>query len=125
MSLPSSAQLSPRILAVYERLDEAVSRLKLSVEARTEKVDAKELVELQNQFEGLKQDNFALSEALAAYSEVDADAEFEKLNDQIETLRDKNTQLDSEKQSLKDLNSDISVRLGKLIGNVQHVLEEE
>lgn len=125
MSSSGSSQLSPRILAAYERLEEAILRLKQSIASQNEKVDACELRTLENQVEGLRQDNLALSEALEAYAEVDTDAQFEKLNDQIDSLRDEKDALENQTLSLKNINNDISSRIEKLIGNVQQVLEEE
>lgn len=125
MSSSGSSQLSPRILAAYERLEEAILRLKQSIASQNEKVDACELHTLENQVEGLRQDNLALSEALEAYAEVDTDAQFEKLNDQIDSLRDEKDALENQTLSLKNINNDISSRIEKLIGNVQQVLEEE
>lgn len=125
MSSSGSAQLSPRILAAYERLEDAVSRLKQAADSQGEKVDISEVHKLKNQVTGLEQDNLALSEALEAYAEADTDAQFEKLNDQIDALRDENGELQNKTQLLKNMNSDFSARIEKLIGNVQQVLEEE
>ena len=132
MSSAGSAQISPRILSAYERLETAVERLKQVAEVQKDKVDVQEVTTLQGQLEGLKQDNLALSEALEAYAEVDHDAQFEQLNEKLEVLQGENEKLQSSNASLqetnttlKEMNSDFSNRLGKLIGNVQQVLEEE
>lgn len=125
MSTSGSAQISPRILAAYERLDEAVGRLKTIADKQSEKVNVREVEILQGQIDGLKQDNFALSEALEAYSEADYDTQFEQLKEKLDVLENENGGLKTTNENLKEMNSDFSERLSRLIGNVQHVLEEE
>jgi chromosome segregation ATPase len=125
VSSPTSSQLSPRILAAYERLEGALSHLTEVVDSQSKKVDASELKTLENKIAGLNQDNLALSEALEAFTEIDTDAQFEKLNDQIDALRDENEQLRGQKEKLRDMKNDFSTRIEKLIGNVKQVLEEE
>ncbi|WP_417783877.1 hypothetical protein [Terasakiella pusilla] len=139
MSTLGSAQLSPRVISAYERLEKAVSRLQQVGEAQKGKVDAEVVMRLQNQIDGLKEDNLALSEALSAHSEADYDNQLEKLSDKLDNLQTEKEALDEEKAALseekmalsaendrlKSLNSDFSARLERLIGNVQQILEED
>jgi len=124
ISLSISAQISPRILSAFERLEQAVDKLQKASDSQKDKVNASEVEALQSQLEGLKQDNLALSEALEAYSEADYDTQFEELNDKIGTLREENEALQGKNASLQNMNSDFSDRLERLIGNVEQVLEE-
>lgn len=109
-----------------------MAHLEQAYASQGKKVDAREVERLENQIEGLKQDNLALSQALEAYSEADYDTQFEELNEKISDLQAENQGLGAEKQSLEErntvlqtMNTDFSARLEKLIGNVQQVLEEE
>ncbi|WP_135076207.1 hypothetical protein [Terasakiella sp. SH-1] len=119
------AQISPRVLSAFERLEKAVERLNKVCESQSDKVDASELDILQAQVKGLQDDNLALSEALEVHTQADYDAQFEQLNDKIIALSDQNRELAESNTSLKEMNSGFSQRLEKLIGNVQQVLQEE
>ncbi len=116
--------MSPRVLSAYERLEQAVGRLKVAVDKQSSKVDATVLVDLQGQLDGLKQDNLALSEALEAYSDTDYDNQFEQMREKLDNLENENKALKESNDGLKSMNSDVSIRLEKLIGNVEQVLEE-
>lgn len=120
-----SAQLSPRVLSAYERLETAVERLQQACASQTNKVDASEVARLQAQIDGLKEDNLALSEELSAHSEADYDNQLEKLSDKIDALQGEKEVIQSQNERLKSMNADFSQRLEKLIGNVQQVLEED
>ncbi|WP_419799190.1 MAG: hypothetical protein ACNI26_05855 [Terasakiella sp.] len=120
-----SAQVSPRILSAFDRLEKAVLVLEQACESQGTKVDAAQIEVLQNQIEGLKQDNLALSEALEAYTEADYDTQFEELKDKISDLEDNNQALSVQNESLHEIKTDFAVRLEKLIGNVQQILDEE
>jgi len=120
-----SAQLSPRVLSAYERLETAVERLQQACASQTNKVDASEVQRLQAQIDGLKEDNLALSEELSAHSEADYDNQLEKLSDKIDALQGEKEDIQSQNERLKSMNADFSQRLEKLIGNVQQVLEED
>lgn len=139
MSTQGSAQLSPRVMSAYDRLEKAVSRLQQAGEAQKGKVDAAVVTGLHHQIDRLKEDNLALSEALSAHSEADYDNQLEKLSDKLDNLQtekealgeertalfEEKTALSQENNRLKSLNSDFSARLEKLIGNVQQILEED
>ncbi|NVK20428.1 MAG: hypothetical protein HWE30_17170 [Methylocystaceae bacterium] len=120
-----SAQLSPRVLSAYERLETAVERLQKACASQADKVDASEVARLQAQIDGLKEDNLALSEELSAHSEADYDNQLEKLSDKIDALQGEKEDIQSQNERLKSMNANFSQRLEKLIGNVQQVLEED
>jgi DNA repair exonuclease SbcCD ATPase subunit len=124
LSLSVSAQVSPRILSAFDRLDKAVQHLERVCESQKTKVDAAQVELLQNQVAGLQQDNLALSEALEAYSEADYDTQFDELKEKIADLENDNQTLNQQNETLSDIKSDFSERLEKLIGNVQQVLDE-
>lgn len=125
MSSMGSAQLSPRVLSAYERLESAVTRLQKACESQQGKVDAAEVTRLEKQIEGLKQDNLALSEALADQNEADYESQLEKLSDKIDALQEEKEDIQAQNNRLKSMNADFSKRLEKLIGNVEQILVED
>ncbi|WP_069188856.1 hypothetical protein [Candidatus Terasakiella magnetica] len=123
--MSGSAQVSPRILSAFERLDTAINQLQKACDSQKDKVDVSEVDKLHSQVEGLQQDNLALSVALEAHAEADYDTQFDQLNEKLGDLEGMNALLEEKNSSLKEMNSDFSTRLEKLIGNVEQVLQEE
>ncbi len=123
--MSGSSQISPRVLSAFGRLDEVVNRLQRLCEKQSHKVDGAVVENLHSQVKGLQEDNLALSEALEAYHDADYDSQFESMKEEIAGLREEKSQLEEANSTLKSREDEFAVRLEKLIGNVQQVLEEE
>jgi len=121
----AAGHLSPRILSAWDQLDTAVRRLQTALEQQKDKVDASEVDRLAHQMEGLKEDNLALTQELESYAAEDHAATAQALQTQVSSLSTQTDTLLSENQTLKQVNADFSARLVRLIGTVEHVLEEE
>lgn len=120
----ANVQLTPRVLAAYERIDTAVKRLSSAVSAQPEPMDPHELETLRTQAAMLESQNADLKSALESF-EGEGEEKITELETRLIALEAEKQAMETRTQDLLSVRDDVSKRLDKLIGDVAFVLSED